>query len=64
MVPIFRPLLPQYAQLAAEVCSNSLLMSDSYANVRKIEALVKTVDVGTPYKSEKCEMPCSTPHHD
>jgi len=29
LVPILRPLLPQHAHLAAEVCSNSLLMVDT-----------------------------------
>ena len=56
LVPILRPLLPQYAQLAAAYCSNSLLITDRYANVKRIEAIVKALDVGTPYKPEKCEM--------
>jgi general secretion pathway protein D len=56
LVPILRPLLPQYAHLAAAYCSNTLLITDRYANVKRIEALVKTLDVGTPYKPEKCEM--------
>ncbi len=64
LVPILRPLLPQVAQLAANVCSNSLLMSDSYANVRKIEIIVKALDVGIPYKPGKCEMPSPAAHHD
>jgi general secretion pathway protein D len=61
LVPILRPLMPQMSQLAAAVCSNSLLIADSYANVKKIETLVKTLDVGTPYKPEKCEMPSRPP---
>jgi len=64
LVPILRPLLPQYAHLAAAVCSNSLLIADSYANVRRIETIVKALDVGTPYKPEKCEMPPPAAHHD
>lgn len=56
LVPILRPLLPQYAQLAAAYCSNTLLITDRYANVKRIEAIVKALDVGTPYKPEKCEM--------
>jgi general secretion pathway protein D len=57
LVPILRPLLPQYAQLAAWPCSNALLITDRYANVKRIEAIVKALDVGTPYKPEKCEGP-------
>jgi hypothetical protein len=39
-------------------------MSDSYAGVRKIETLVKALDVGTPYKPEKCEMPSLATRHE
>jgi general secretion pathway protein D len=44
LVPILRPLLPSYAHLAAAICSNSLIMVDTYANVRRIESLVKALD--------------------
>jgi general secretion pathway protein D len=65
LVPILRPLLPQMAHLAAAVCSNSLLIVDSYANVRKIETLVKALDAGdTPYKPERCETPGAASHHE
>ena len=33
----------------------TLLITDRYANVKRIEAIVKALDVGTPYKPEKCE---------
>ncbi|MBS0420131.1 MAG: hypothetical protein JSR66_20640 [Proteobacteria bacterium] len=64
LVPILRPLLPQYAQLAAAGCSNTLLITDRYANVKRIEAIVKALDVGTPYKPEKCEMANPGEHRD
>jgi general secretion pathway protein D len=64
LVPILRPLLPQYAQLAAAYCSNSLLITDRYANVKRIEAIVKALDVGTAYKPEKCEMANPGEHRD
>ena len=57
LIPILRPLLPTYGQLAAEVCGNSIIMVDTYANIRRIETLIKTLDVGEPYKSAKCEAP-------
>ena len=57
LVPILRPLLPQYAHLAALPYENTLLIVDRYANVKRIEAIVKALDVGTPYKPEKCESP-------
>ena len=34
-----------------------------YANVKRIEAIVKALDVGTPYKPEKCEMANAGEHH-
>jgi hypothetical protein len=50
--------------LAAAYCSNSLLLVDSFANVKRIEKLVKTLDVGTPYKPDKCTMPSPAAQHD
>lgn len=53
LVPILRPLLPQAASLAAFPCNNRLLVVDIYANVRRLEALVESLDVGEPYKPPK-----------
>jgi general secretion pathway protein D len=55
LVPILRPLLPQQGHLAAVVCGNSLLVVDTFANVRRIETLIKVLDTGDPYKPAKCE---------
>jgi general secretion pathway protein D len=57
LVPILRPLLPPYAHLAAAICSNSLIMVDTYANVRRIQSLVKALDTGEPFTPAKCEVP-------
>jgi type II secretory pathway component GspD/PulD (secretin) len=43
LVPILRPLLPQQGHLAA-TAGNSLLISDHFDNVRRIEALVRALD--------------------
>ena len=56
LVPILRPLLPQQAHLAAAICSNTLIVVDTFANVKRIEALVQSVDMGEPYRSKKCEI--------
>jgi len=61
LVPILRPLLPTQGQLAADICSNSILMVDTFANVRRIESLIKLLDVGDPYKPAKCEAPSPKP---
>ncbi len=55
LVPILRPLLPQQAHLAAAICSNTLIVVDTFANVKRIEALVQSVDMGEPYRPKKCE---------
>jgi type II secretory pathway component GspD/PulD (secretin) len=62
LVPILRPLMPQVAHLAAYPCSNSLLIVDSFANVKRLEAIAKALDVGTPFKPTPCENP--VPRHD
>jgi general secretion pathway protein D len=56
LVPILRPLLPTYGHLAASVCGNSLIVVDNYANVKRMEKLVATLDTGkTPYVSQSCD---------
>ena len=45
MVPILRALLPQEAHLAAMVPSNSLLIVDRYANVKRVTGIVQQLDV-------------------
>jgi type II secretory pathway component GspD/PulD (secretin) len=45
LVPILRPLLPQEAHLAAMSPSNSLIIADRYANVKRITEIVQALDV-------------------
>jgi len=45
LVPILRPLVPQAGHLAAFSESNMLIISDTAANVRRINELVERVDV-------------------
>jgi type II secretory pathway component GspD/PulD (secretin) len=61
LIPILRPLLPSYAHLVAAICSNSILMTDTYANVRRIEALIKALDTGDPFTPAKCDSPSAKP---
>jgi general secretion pathway protein D len=61
LVPILRPLLPQQAHLAAEICSNTLVMVDRFANVKRIEAMIQSLDKGEAYKSQRCELPPPAP---
>ena len=56
-VPILRPLLPQQGHLAAVVCANDLVIVDRFANVRRIESIVKVMDTGAPITPPKCPYP-------
>jgi type II secretory pathway component GspD/PulD (secretin) len=56
LVPILRPMIPQYGHLVALPCANKLIMVDTFANVRRIEAVIDSLDVGEPYKPEKCDV--------
>ena len=44
LVPILRPLVPQWGHLAAYPSSNMLIISDRAANVVRIEQLIKQMD--------------------
>jgi general secretion pathway protein D len=44
LVPILRPLVPQWGHLAAYTSSNMLIISDRAANVVRIEQLIKQMD--------------------
>jgi general secretion pathway protein D len=48
LVPILRPLLPQAAHLAAHADTNRLIVMDRYANVQRITAIVRALDVPSP----------------
>jgi general secretion pathway protein D len=61
LVPILRPLLPQQAHLAAAICSNSLVMVDTFANIRRIKSLVAVLDTGDVYKAERCSAAVAHP---
>jgi general secretion pathway protein D len=56
LVPILRPMIPQYGHLAALPCVNKMILVDTFANVRRLEAVIESLDVGEPYKPEKCEV--------
>jgi general secretion pathway protein D len=47
LVPILRPLMPQAAHLAAHGDTNQLIVMDRYANVQRITAIVRSLDVPT-----------------
>lgn len=54
LVPVMRPLLPQVAHLVALPCKNTLLIVDTFANVKRIEQIARALDVGEPYAAPSC----------
>lgn len=44
LVPILRPLIPQYGHLAAHPGSNILIISDRASNVKRILAIIRRID--------------------
>jgi general secretion pathway protein D len=44
LVPILRPLIPQYGHLAAHPASNMLIISDRAANVRRMVKIIQRID--------------------
>lgn len=48
LVPLLRPLVPQNGHLVAHPESNMLLITDRYANVRKLIEIVRIMDSATP----------------
>lgn len=54
LVPILRPLLQSSAHLVAFPCNNTLLIVDTFANVKRIEQIVRAMDTGEPYTPPAC----------
>jgi general secretion pathway protein D len=52
-VPVLRPLMPQAAHMAAYTLSNTLILSDRAANVRRIVDMVDRLDKASP-AGQKC----------
>ena len=46
LVPILRPLIPQYGHLAAHQASNMLIISDRAANVNRLMRIIQRIDMG------------------
>lgn len=44
LVPVLRPLVPQYGHLAAYSASNSLVISDREANIKRLSRIVHRID--------------------
>lgn len=60
LVPILRPMVPQWGHLAAMLCSNDLIIIDRFASVRRMETVIKAMDTGAPIKPRSCTIPMPT----
>ena len=61
LVPLLRPMIPQMGHLAALPCVNKLIYVDTFANLQRLQAVIEALDVGEPYKPEKCDSLPATP---
>ncbi|MGI9329505.1 MAG: type II secretion system secretin GspD [Gammaproteobacteria bacterium] len=52
LVPILRPLIPQYGHLAAYPASNMLIISDRAANVQRMLRIIRRIDQGSDEEVE------------
>jgi general secretion pathway protein D len=59
LVPILRPLVPQWGHLAAMPCDNDLVIVERFASVRRLQTIIKAMDTGTPIKPPSCSDPMS-----
>ncbi|MBS0379855.1 MAG: hypothetical protein JSS29_15350 [Proteobacteria bacterium] len=50
LIPILRPMVNQYGHMAAVPDTNMMLVSDRFANVKRIEAVVRAFDEAEPAK--------------
>jgi len=47
--------MPVHGHLAAMPCANSLVLVDNFANVKRLEKVIASLDVGTPYVPRPCD---------
>lgn len=61
LVPILRPLVPQWGHFAAMPCSNDLVIVERFASVLRMETIIKAMDTGAPIKVPSCIVPMPRP---
>ena len=51
LIPVLRPLAPQQAHMAAYAPSNAIIISDTAANIARIKAVIKSIDLSAVQKT-------------
>jgi len=62
LIPILRPMVSQYGHMAAYPATNTLMLSDHFDNVRRLEGIIRTIDSEKPRPSDNSAIPPSTEH--
>ena len=56
LVPILRPLIPQYGHLVAHSGSNTLIISDRAANLKRITSIIRRIDMASSEEIEVVQL--------
>lgn len=56
LLPVLRPLVPQHAHLAAQGDGRAIVITDKYANIQRVAALMSKLDANSE-RQKKCEKP-------
>jgi general secretion pathway protein D len=62
LIPILRPMVPQYGHMAALPGTNTLMLSDHFDNVRRLERIIRTLDSEKPRATDGSTTPPPTEH--
>ncbi len=64
LFPLLRPMVPTTGHMAVLPARNALIVVDSSANIRRIEALTNALDTGAPYQPRQSGLPtCNVMTH-
>ena len=59
LIPILRPMMPQYGHMAAYPNTNTLVLSDHFDNLRRLEGIIRTIDAENPRPTNNSATPPS-----
>jgi general secretion pathway protein D len=62
LIPLLRPMVSQYGHMAAYPSTNTLMLSDHFDNVRRLEGIIRTIDSEKPRPTDNSGTPPSTEH--